>query len=110
MPQSYPVGLAVLNDRGHTLVMPKKKPKREDYQQIARRVLDSIAPEAARFFLNLAFEQKDLDRTHDLLVKNQAGELSDAEAEELRDYLQVGLEIDLLRSKARLAIQNGPAS
>lgn len=90
--------------------MPKKKPKREDYQQIARRVLDSIAPEAARFFLNLAFEQKDLDRTHDLLVKNQAGELSDAEAEELRDYLQVGLEIDLLRSKARLAIQNGPAS
>jgi hypothetical protein len=27
--------------------MPKKKPaKREDYQQIARRVLDTIAPDA----------------------------------------------------------------
>lgn len=69
-----------------------------------------LPPEAARFFLSLAFEQKDLDRTHELLVKNQAGELSDAETEELRDYLQVGLEIDLLRSKVRLAIQNSPTS
>jgi len=69
-----------------------------------------LPSEAARFFLNLAFEQNDLDRTHDLLVNNQAGELSDAEAEELRDYLQVGQEIDLLRSKARLAIQYGPSS
>ena len=69
-----------------------------------------LPPEAARFFLNLAFKQDDLDRIDELSVKNQAGELSDAETEELRDYLQVGLEIDLLRSKARLAIQNGPTS
>jgi hypothetical protein len=26
--------------------MPKKKPKREDYQQIARRGLDTVAPDA----------------------------------------------------------------
>jgi hypothetical protein len=68
-----------------------------------------LPPEAARFFLNLAFEQNDLDRIHELLAKNQTGELSEAEAEVLRDYLQVGLQIDLLRSKARLAIQNGPS-
>jgi hypothetical protein len=69
-----------------------------------------LPPEVARFFLDLAFEQNDIDRIHELLVKNQAGELSAAESEELRDYLQVGLEIDLLRSKARLAIRNGPSS
>ncbi len=69
-----------------------------------------LPPEAARFFLNLAFDQDDLDRMHELAVKNQEGELAADEAEALRNYRQIGLQIDLLRSKARQAIQQGPAS
>jgi hypothetical protein len=45
---------------------------------------------------------------HELAVKGQTGELTLEEAETLHNYRQVGLQIDLLRSKARLAIQRGP--
>jgi hypothetical protein len=63
-----------------------------------------MTPEAARFFLKLAFDQKDLDRMHDLTVRNQEGEISAEELEELKSYRQIGLELDLLRAKASAAI------
>jgi len=64
-----------------------------------------MTPEAAQFFLNLAFAQQDLDWMHQLAVKNQEGELTDRELQELNDYRQIGLELDLLRDKARRAIK-----
>lgn len=60
--------------------------------------------EAARFFLNLSFDQADLARLHDLTTRNQAGQLTAEEAEALKNFRQVGLQLDLLRSKARLAL------
>jgi hypothetical protein len=66
--------------------------------------------DAARFFMNLAFDQHDLDRMHELVLKNQEGALADDEVEALRNFRQIGLQIDLLRSKARQVIQQGPAS
>ena len=42
---------------------------------------------------------------HDLAVRNQAWDLTPAEQEELKTYRQVGLELDLLRAKARRAVQ-----
>jgi hypothetical protein len=69
-----------------------------------------LPPEAATFFLNLAFEPDDLERIHELAVKNQDGSLAPDEAEALRNYRQVGLQIDVLRSKARQAIQQQPNS
>jgi hypothetical protein len=65
--------------------------------------------EAALFFLNLAFDRNDLDRIHELTVKNQEGALAADELDALRNYRQVGLQLDLLRSKARLAIGGNPA-
>ncbi len=46
---------------------------------------------------------------HELAVKNQAGTLDADEAEELRNYRQIGLQLDLLRSKARQAMPPGNA-
>ena len=66
--------------------------------------------EAAQFFLNLSFEADDLNRLHELAVKGQNGELTPDEVETLRNYRQIGLQIDLLRSKARLVLQNGEKS
>jgi hypothetical protein len=66
--------------------------------------------DAARFFLNLAFDQDDLERMHELALKNQEGTLATDEAEALRNYRQIGLQIDLLRSKARQVIQRNPSS
>ncbi len=65
--------------------------------------------EVARYLLALSFEQPDLDRMHELAVKNQAGTLDADEAEELRNYRQIGLQLDLLRSKARQAMPRGNA-
>lgn len=64
----------------------------------------NLPPGAAQFFLSLSFGQDDLARIHELAAKNQQGTLSAEEAEALRNYRQIGLQIDLLRSKARLAI------
>jgi hypothetical protein len=64
-----------------------------------------LPTEAARYFLSLSFDQADLDRMHELAVRNQSGELTTDEAETLRNFRQVGLQLDLLRSKARLALQ-----
>jgi uncharacterized protein YnzC (UPF0291/DUF896 family) len=64
-----------------------------------------MPPEAARFFLHLAFDQQDLDRMHELTVKNQERGLTPEEQDELRTYRQVGLQLDLLRAKARLSLK-----
>jgi hypothetical protein len=64
-----------------------------------------LTPEAARFFLQLTFDPQDLQRMHELTVKNQDEALTPAEQEELRDYRQIGLQVDLLRAKARLTLE-----
>jgi hypothetical protein len=65
----------------------------------------SMSAEAAGFFLGLAFHPRDLDRMHELTAKNQAGELTSEEQEELQNYRQVGLVLDLFRARARLALR-----
>jgi uncharacterized protein YnzC (UPF0291/DUF896 family) len=76
------------------------------WTRLLRPEQGDMSPDTARFFLNLAFDQQDLDRMHALAVKNQAGELSAEEQEELKNYRQVGLELDLLRAKAQRAIKH----
>ena len=78
------------------------------WKRLLRPDHDDMSPEAARFFLKLAFEQQDLDRMHELAVKNQAGKLTAEEQEELKNYRQVGLELDFLRARAHRAIQRQP--
>ncbi len=68
-----------------------------------------MPPEVARYFLDLAFDQQDADRMHALAVKNQEGELTPDEQDQLNAYRQIGLELDLLRAKARLAVQTANA-
>jgi hypothetical protein len=75
------------------------------WTRLLRPEVHDMVPEAARFFLKLAFDQQDLDRMHELTVKNQSGELSVDELDELKHYRQIGLELDLLRAKALGAIK-----
>ena len=58
--------------------------------------IEAAMREAALFFLSLAFEPDYLQRIHELAVKNQDGALAADEAEALRNYRQVGLQIDVL--------------
>src|SRR5437763_10032082 len=80
------------------------------WNRLLRPDEDDMSPEAARFFLKLAFDQQDLDRMQELAVKNQAGKLTVGEQEELKNYRQIGLELDLLHAKARRAIRQPPSA
>jgi hypothetical protein len=75
------------------------------WSRLIRPEKNDMSSDAARFFLSLEFDSKDLDRMHELAVKNQSGGLDAQESEELKNYRQIGLELDFLRAKARGALK-----
>jgi hypothetical protein len=64
-----------------------------------------LPPAAARAFLKFSFNAQDRERMHELAEKNQGGELSVAEQQDLDDYVRVGRFLDLLAAKARLPLK-----
>ncbi len=66
---------------------------------------DTLSSETAEGFLRIKFEQRDLDRMHELAEKNQDGLLTPQEQTEMANYRNVGFLLDLMHSKARRAIQ-----
>jgi hypothetical protein len=66
---------------------------------------DNLTPEAAEGFLRIKFEQRELDRMHQLAVKNQDGALTAQERDEMDNYRRVGFLLDLIHSKARRALK-----
>lgn len=70
---------------------------------------DSLSADAAESLLNIRFEQRDLDRMHDLATRNQDDRLTTAEKQEMENYRRVGFLLDLLHSKARRSLKKrGP--
>jgi hypothetical protein len=62
--------------------------------------------DAAQALLRLfSLDQADLDRMHELAVKNQDDALTQAEKAELESYLRVSYFIDLMHAKARLSLK-----
>jgi hypothetical protein len=64
-----------------------------------------LTSEAARALLQLRIDQADLDRMHELAVKNQDDALTPAEKTELESYLRVSYFVDLMHAKARLTLK-----
>jgi hypothetical protein len=64
-----------------------------------------LSLEQAKALLRLEFEQSDLDRLHELVVKNQDDELTPADKEELECYLRVSAVLDLMHAKARYSLR-----
>jgi hypothetical protein len=73
--------------------------------RVIRPEKDDLPEEQAKALLRLKFEQGDLDRLHELVVKNQDDELTPAEKEELEDYLRVCAFLDLMHAKARHSLR-----
>lgn len=59
----------------------------------------------ARYLLDLDFGEQDKARMYDLAVRNNQGELSAAEQDELRSYAKAGCLVGILKSKARVALK-----
>lgn len=76
---------------------------------ILNRVIDplspDLSPDAARAFLRIGFRESDRAQMAELATKARQGVLSAQEKEDLDGFIEVGLLIDLLQSKARLSLQ-----
>ena len=87
----------------------KKQSRGTSQVEILARALKaeegSLSAEAARSILRLHLDQSDRERAHELVVKNQEGQLSEEELAELDNYRRVGHLLDLLASKARLSLK-----
>ena len=58
----------------------------------------------ARYYLSREFSQQDKSRMHDLAVRNQDGNLSAAEKQELFAYAKAGTLLSILKSRARRSL------
>lgn len=76
-----------------------------DATLLSRLVLDDLPAEMAQALLRLRWDQKDLDRLHDLVMKNQDGALTPSERSELDSYLRVSSLLDLMHARARRSLQ-----
>jgi hypothetical protein len=52
-----------------------------------------------------SLDQNDLDRMHELAVKNQDDALTKTEKAELESYLRVSYFVELMHAKARLSLK-----
>jgi hypothetical protein len=73
--------------------------------RVIRPENDDVPAEQAKALLRLRFEQSDLDRLHELVVKNQDDALTPAEKEELEGYLRISAFLDLMHAKARYSLR-----
>jgi hypothetical protein len=80
------------------------------WERIIRPEQGNLPPEVARYFLTLSFGAPDLKRMHELAGEGQEGTLRPDEQEELRNYRQVGWQIDLLHSMARRTLSSPQGS
>ena len=68
----------------------------------------TFSPQVAEEFLSLRFNETATERIRDLLLKNNAGTISEVEKATLDNYRRVGEFLDLLQAKARVSLlQNG---
>jgi hypothetical protein len=73
--------------------------------RIIRPGRSDLSAEAARAFLEMTFDQQDRERMLDLLAKCKDGRLTPDEARALDEYRRLGRFLDMLHSKARLALR-----
>jgi hypothetical protein len=85
-----------------------KKAKAETGEiAILGRILSNgkgVTPTLARHLLSLGFSDEDNARMNDLAARNQRGDLSPAERQELQDFANAGCLLGILHAKARRVV------
>jgi uncharacterized protein YnzC (UPF0291/DUF896 family) len=69
-----------------------------------------LRAEAAEALLAIRFDSRELDRMHDLALKNQEDRLTPKEKAEMENYRRVSFLLDLMHSKARRSLQKHQAA
>ncbi len=88
-----------------TAQVPSSSHEAAILSRVIRPDKDDLPDEQAEALLRMAFEQKDLHRLHELVVRNQDDDLTTAEKDELQDYLRVRAFLDLMHAKARYSLR-----
>lgn len=70
----------------------------------------SLSPDAAKSILALDFLESDRVRMAELVAKNQSGQISAAERQELDGYVNVGHLLAIWQSKARASLKRAGVS
>ena len=68
----------------------------------------NLPASAARALLRLQFSERDHARMEHLSTKARAGSLSESEQSELDNFERLGCVLDIVHSKARLALKKRP--
>jgi uncharacterized protein YnzC (UPF0291/DUF896 family) len=74
--------------------------------QLIRPEEGTLSASAAEGWLAVCFQQAQLDRMHELVVKNKDGKLTTKEKHEIENYRRVSFLLDLMHSKARRTLKN----
>lgn len=94
------------------MVAISKLDRQPDEAEIIGRIFfgrqSEMTPELASYFLNLEIPENDRERMSELLKRNQAGELSPEEAEEMRGYSRAGTLLAIFQSQARRVLKMPP--
>ena len=89
--------------------MSTQRAKTQSRYGILKRLFDrgqwNLSPEAALSLLSLAFDEGDQERMAELAHQASANQLTYDDQREADFYEFLGLFLDLLHSKARLALQ-----
>jgi hypothetical protein len=76
---------------------------------ICERVIqfkEALTPSAARSLLRLQFPPSDIQRMRELSAKARTGKMTKTERAEIEAYEQLGCLLDILHSKARVALKH----
>lgn len=74
------------------------------FGRIIRAEKGNLPRQLARYLLTLGFDETDQERMQELATRNQDGDLSPEEQEELLNYVKAGHLLALLHSKARKSL------
>ncbi len=92
-----------------TITSPSPTSEAAILSRLIRPEDDNLTAEAAEALLTIRFPSGDLDRMHELAVKNQDGQITADERTEMESYRRVGFLLDLMHSKARRALKKHQA-
>jgi hypothetical protein len=87
----------------------KLGPSKQTGATILSRALEikgrDVPPEGARFILSLGIKDRDKQRLRELLAKQQTGQISTEELDELESYVQADNMLSILKAQAILALK-----
>lgn len=67
---------------------------------------ESLPADMAQYLLDVGFSRPDKERMHRLAIRNQDGDLSTSEKNELLAYARIGSVLSILQSKARRSLKH----